>query len=1052
MKFSKLLPNLYKGLLSIALAILSTVAFAQGGAIDRVTVSGTIVDVNGVPVIGAAVIDPTDTSNGCISDAGGNFSMKAAPGVELVVSCIGYADYKFTVSADKQNYDIVLQEDALMLEETVVVGYGVQKKVTMTGSVSAVKNSEIITTKNENVQNMLTGKVAGLRVVQNSSEPGSFNTSMDIRGFGSPLVVIDGVPRDNMARVDPEDIESISVLKDASAAVYGVRAANGVVLITTKKGKEGRATISYSGNMTWQIPSNFPELTDAVDWMTLYNEMSMHNVDNQTITYPQSQIDEYRNGTKKSIDWRREVIRNSAPQTQHNINVSGGNDKISYFASVGYQYQESFFKSNPITYDKYNVRSNISAKIARNLTFDLNLSGMMDEKQQTPYGAGDIVRAMWLMQPMDQVWYDEEAGQYWQPSNTGLQNPVVMMSREMTGTNTYKSKWFQSSATLTYDLPWVKGLSVKGMYSYDFIMNENKEYRTAYSLYNSAGQEYTWLAETDAPNRIGRYYYGKNHSLWQVSVNYNRAFGKHNVGGLLLFENQHKVGDNFYGTRQVKLDMDEVFAGISDKQQFMQSTSSGSLYDYANQALVGRVNYDYANKYIAEFAFRYEGSSRFPEDSRWGFFPSVSAGYRVSEEKFWKESPLKFINDFKVRASWGIMGDDSALSYQFLTGYNYPASGTNATKLPPGSVFDGSFVNSSNTKGLANKGITWYTSETLNIGVDAEAWNGLLGVTAEYFRRHRDGLLATRVNSLPGVVGATLPQENLNSDLTQGFEIELSHENRAGDFYYQIKANISYTRTKTLHYEQAKQGNSYLDWRNNNNDRYNNIWWGYEGNGRIENWNEIYYNPVYVGRGTILGDYEYLDWNGDGWINDLDVHPIATNGQVPLIYFGLTFSAQWRGLDFSMLLQGAGQKYVAPREFLYQPLWANTNAITDFLDRWHPADPQANPYDPATEWVKGEHAYTGSLPNANSDFNVQNAAYLRVKNIEIGYTLPQKWLRAINIQGLRIYVSAYNLLTITGLKYMDPEFYTSPSGGGIGDLGYNYPINKSVSLGLNIKF
>ena len=337
MKFSKLLPNLYKGLLSIALAILSTVAFAQGGAIDRVTVSGTIVDVNGVPVIGAAVIDPTDTSNGCISDAGGNFSMKAAPGVELVVSCIGYADYKFTVSADKQNYDIVLQEDALMLEETVVVGYGVQKKVTMTGSVSAVKNSEIITTKNENVQNMLTGKVAGLRVVQNSSEPGSFNTSMDIRGFGSPLVVIDGVPRDNMARVDPEDIESISVLKDASAAVYGVRAANGVVLITTKKGKEGRATISYSGNMTWQIPSNFPELTDAVDWMTLYNEMSMHNVDNQTITYPQSQIDEYRNGTKKSIDWRREVIRNSAPQTQHNINVSGGNDKISYFASGGYQ-------------------------------------------------------------------------------------------------------------------------------------------------------------------------------------------------------------------------------------------------------------------------------------------------------------------------------------------------------------------------------------------------------------------------------------------------------------------------------------------------------------------------------------------------------------------------------------------------------------------------------------------------------------------------------------------------------------------------------------------
>ena len=382
MKFSKLLPNLYKGLLSIALAILSTVAFAQGGAIDRVTVSGTIVDVNGVPVIGAAVIDPTDTSNGCISDAGGNFSMKAAPGVELVVSCIGYADYKFTVSADKQNYDIVLQEDALMLEETVVVGYGVQKKVTMTGSVSAVKNSEIITTKNENVQNMLTGKVAGLRVVQNSAEPGQFNNSIDIRGFGSPLVVIDGVPRDNMARVDPEDIESISVLKDASAAVYGVRAANGVILITTKKGTKGKTTINYSGNMTWQMPSNVPETVDAVDWMILRNEQARHNVDalNPTLPHSQEEINEYLNGTRQSTDWYGAVFRKSAPQTQHNINVSGGTDRISYFASIGYQYQGSFLQTDAINYEKYNLRTNISAKIAKNLTFDLNIAGMMDDR------------------------------------------------------------------------------------------------------------------------------------------------------------------------------------------------------------------------------------------------------------------------------------------------------------------------------------------------------------------------------------------------------------------------------------------------------------------------------------------------------------------------------------------------------------------------------------------------------------------------------------------------------------------------------------------------
>lgn len=1027
--------------------------YAYGQNAD-VTVSGTISDKSGTPIIGAAVINPSDPSKGCVSDIDGRFSMKARPGIELNVSCIGYSGYKFTVRPDISEYRIVLSEDALMLEETVVVGYGVQKKVTMTGSVSAVRNEDIVSTKNENVQNMLTGKVAGLRVLQTSSEPGQFASSMDIRGFGSPLVVIDGVPRDNMSRVDPEDIESISVLKDASAAVYGVRAANGVILITTKKGGKGKASVNYTGNMTWQIPASFPGLTDAVDWMTLYNERSMHNVDNQKITYPDSQIEEYRNGTKTSTDWKNEVFRKAAPQTQHNISVTGGTEKITYYTSIGYQYQESFFKTNPNNYEKYNLRSNISARIAENLKFDLNLSGMMDERTSGPYSTSDIIRAMWLMQPMDQVWYDEAEHKYWQPGNTGLQNPVAMMNKDVTGHYSYKSKWFQSSASLTYDLPWVKGLSVTGLYSYDYINNENKEFKTAYSLYNISGQEFTWLSESEAPNRIARYYYAKNHSLWNVQANYRNAFGKHSVAALVLFENSHKVGDNFYGHRQVSLPVDQIFAGNSEKQQILQSQSKSSLYDFANQSLVGRLNYDYAGKYMAEFSFRYEGSSIFPSNTRWGFFPSFSAGYRISEEQFWKSSPLEFINNFKLRASWGRMGDDSAADYQFVSGYNYPASGGSSTTLPSGSVFDGSFVSSSNAKGLVNNSITWYTSDILNIGADVEAWNGLFGMTAEYFRRHRDGLLATRVNSLPGIVGAVLPQENLNSDLTQGFELELSHNGRAADLTWQVKGNVSYTRTKTLHYEQAHQGNSYLDWRYNNNDRYNNIWWGYAGNGRIEDWNEIYYNPVYIGRGTVPGDYEYVDWNGDGWINDLDVHPIANTGSMPRIFFGLTLSAAWRGLDFTMLLQGAGQRYVALREFMYQPLWADTNALTYFLDRWHPSSPDANPYDPSTEWVRGEYAYTGSSPNAQSDFNVRNAAYLRLKNIELGYSLPDKWMKKINLQGVRFYVSAYNLLTLSGLKYLDPEVNISTdfNQNGLAALGYNYPLNKSVTLGLNIKF
>lgn len=1052
MKLFDYLMNLIKVVACVAFAVVAVEAYAQVGG-GKITVSGTVADVAGMPVVGAAVVDPSDVSNGCITDAGGRFKIQAASGTKLLVTTLGYADYEFIVVPEQKVYNVVLKND-LQLEETVVVGYATQKKATLTGAVSAVNNREIVSTKNENVQNMLTGKVAGLRIVQNSAEPGQFNNSMDIRGFGAPLVVIDGIPRDNMARLDAEDIESISVLKDASAAVYGVRAANGVVLITTKKGAKGKTTVNYSGNMTWQMPSDFPTSVNAVDWMLLKNEQARHNVDmlNPTIPHSQEEIDSYLNGTKSSTDWYGAVFRKSAPQTVHNINVSGGTDRISYYTSIGYQYQGSFLQTDAINYEKFNLRSNISAKIARNLTFDLNLSGMMDDRENSVYSAWDIVRAMWIMVPIDPVYYNEAEKMYQQPRNATHLNPVALMDTDLVGKNKYMSKWFQSNASLTYNIPGVKGLSVRAMYSYDYIMNENKEFSTAYNLYSSNGDKtvsHIKNTKSYAPNRVARFFYGKNHSLWQAQVNYSNSFGKNNVGALLLFENQHKDGDNFYGERQSDFPMNEIFSGIKDGQQMNQSTHKNSLYDYANQALVGRVNYDYAGKYIAEFAFRYEGSSRFPENSRWGFFPSVSAGYRISEEKFWKESPMKFINNFKLRASWGIMGDDSALAYQFMTGYNYPVTGDGigASKLPPGAIFDGEFVNASGNTGLANTAITWYTAETLNVGLDAEAWHGLLGVTAEYFRRDRSGLLATRINSLPGVVGAALPQENLNSDMTQGFDLELIHTNRSGDFTYQIKGNLSYTKTMTLYHEQARAGNSYDNWRNNKNNRYNNIKWGYAGNGRIDSWEDAFYNSVFTGRGTLPGDYEYLDWNGDGMISDLDVHPIANTDELPLVNFGLTFSASWKGLDFSMLLQGASSRYVTPLEFLYQPLWGGTTALEQFMDRWHTADPNANPYDPATKWVEGYYGYTGSDPIKDSDFNVKNAAYLRLKSVELGYSLPEKWMKKVNMQGLRIYISGYNLLTFSGLKYLDPEFNITSK-----NYGYNYPLSKTVTLGLNVKF
>jgi TonB-linked SusC/RagA family outer membrane protein len=1016
-------------------------------------IKGIVKDASGETLIGATVLEE-GTANGVVTDLSGNFAITVKPNARLAVQFIGYE--KVTIEVGEKTFlEIVMNIETKGIEEVVVVGYGVQQKATLTGAVASIKNDEIVTTKNENLQNMLTGKISGLRVLQNSSEPGQFNSSMDIRGFGAPLVVIDGVPRTNMARLDPEDIESISVIKDASGAVYGSRAANGVIIITTKKGsKTGLANISYSGNMTWQNPSNYPDLVEAADWMTLYNESQKHNVDNSGVVpkYTAEEIESYRNGTKTSTNWKDAVMRTSAPETQHTLSVTGGNDAVTYYSSIGYQYQSSFLQTDAINYGKYNLRSNISAKITKNLQFDVNLSGLSDERQASPYSSNDIVRAMWLQHPMDKVYYDEATQKYSMMDWNVILNPVAMMDKNLVGENNYKSKWFQSNAAITYQIPYVKGLSVKGMYSYDYTINDNKEYTKSFVLYLPTGAEYKANSQKSGNSKVSRYFYGKSANLWQLQIAFDRQFGDHTISAMNLIEDSHYQGDNFYGSRYLVLPLPQIFAGISENQEILQSTSSGSLYDYANRASVGRASYDYKKKYMAEFSYRYEGSSKFPKNSRWGFFPSASAGWRISEENFWKNSSLKFINNMKLRASYGITGDDSALSYQFVSGYQYPSSGSR-TGLPAGYIFGNSFVSASSNTGLPNTAITWYKAKTANIGIDAIAWEGLLGATIEFFNRDRSGLLTTRLGSLPGIVGANLPQENLNSDQTRGFEIELSHNNRIGDLRYQVKGNLSFTKTKTKYYEMAKLGNSYLNWRNGVNERFNNVWWGYSGNGRITSWDEIYYNPVYVGRGSVLGDYEYEDWNGDGWINDLDVHPLATNGQVPLINYGLTLSAQYKGFDVNMLWQGAGKKYVIPREFLYQPLWATTNAISDFMDRWHPADPTADPYNPATEWIGGEYGYTGTSPNASSDFNIQNAAYLRLKTLEIGYTLPGKVLNTINLKNIRIYASAYNLFTITKLKYMDPEFYTSnTSSSGLTNLGYNYPINKTFSIGVNVKF
>lgn len=1010
----------------------------------RKNVVGRIVDAEtNEPIIGANV-RVGDTGEGVVSDLDGCFKMSISANAKLIISYIGYNN-QIVNTADGTNFNIKLHSNTQNLSEVVVVGYGTQKKVTLTGAVSAINSSEIVTTKNENVQNMLTGKIPGIRVLQRSAEPGEFNNSFDIRGMGSPLIIIDGIPRDNMNRINSEDIESVSVLKDASAAIYGVRAANGVVLITTKKGKSGSLELNYDGNITWQNLSGMVKTASAVDWMTLKDEKSMHNVNGGTLPYSLDDIEAYRNGTKKGTDWWNAVLRNWAPQTEHTISATGGNDRTQFYLSAGYLYQQSFFKSNDLNYTKYNIRSNLTSKLTNRLTVGLSMSGIMDQKNQPYTSAAWIIRTM-QRAPALQPIYANDNPNYLMYGWIEGDNPVAMMDANLTGYKKYNNKWFQSSANFSYDIPYIQGLTAKGLFSYDYEVSDNRLYQKAYNeyTYDQALNSYIPKA-VQGTNTFRREFYSNQSLLYQFSLNYAHTFNlDHNVNALLLWEGSKRQGDNFFAQRELALNLDQLFAGNTLNQQGNMDTGAGALYKEVNLGLVGKLGYDYKSKYLAEFDFRYDGSSMFGSGHQWGFFPAASVGWRISEEDFWKESKLSFINNMKFRASYGKLGDDSASSYQFITGYTYPSGGS-SNRLPGGYIFNGTFVNSSANKGIANQNITWYVAKTLDLGFDLEAWNGLFGVTFDYFNRNRTGLLATRNLSLPAIVGASLPQENLNGDNTHGYELEFSHRNHVGDLGYNLKGIFTFTRTKTTYEERGKAGNSYDNWRNNNNNRVQNIIWGYGNGGRYQSYSDIANSPVYTDYGTLPGDYEYQDWNGDGIISDLDVHPIGYQN-VPLINFSLNIGANWKGFDLNMLFQGTTMQYNRYIEELHEPMWGNaySNALEYFMNRWHPTNLTADPYDPSTTWTSGKYAYTGSLSNEYSEYNVHNSSYIRLKSIEIGYSLSQKILKMTGIKNVRFYINGYNLFTIKSVPF-DPEHSGSDS---YGDL---YPLNRTISFGVNIK-
>lgn len=1029
-------------------------------------IRGTVTDEKGETLPGVSV-KVKGTTTGTVTDINGKFTVSARPGQTLVFSYVGYKSSQLLLK-DTNPVTVSLTPSASSLNEVVVVGYGSQKKLSLTTAVSSIQSKEIVTTKNENVENMLTGKVAGLQVMQNTSEPGDYNNNISIRGFGNnPLIVIDGVEMPNfpvtgnngdnstgssniLSRLDPNDIESISVLKDAAASVYGVKAANGVILITTKHGHKGTLQIEYNGSFGSQVPSGLPKPVDAIQYMTLANQQSMHNSNGGRIVYTPADFAAYTSGAKQSTDWYDAVFKKSAFQEQHNLIASGGSENTTYMLSAGFTGQDGLLTSNDLYYKRYNVRSNVTSKITKNLTVNLNLSAIMDQKNAPYQSVWWTTRETWRELPTQTIYANNNPA-YLDLGLVDGGNPVAYENSDVDGYSIQNNKFFNGLISLEYKVPFIPGLSIKAMYSYNDQVQDNKQFDKSYNLYSYDAASNAYNATlTGAPSYVQRQYYNYVQNTDRLSLNYAHVFGKvHNVSALLLYEGNGQSADNFAAYRQLAIPVDQIFAGNAANQNATQD--AGGLYQYATNSIVGRLHYDYKGKYLGEFSFRDDESSKFPPGQKYGFFPSGSLAWNISEEDFWKNSSaLSFIDQLKLRASYGVLGDDNTLYFQFLQGYYYPANGNN-NQVPSGSVFGGNFINAVQSTGLPNPNIGWETSHTFDAGIDFDAWRGRLGFTVDYFVRNRSGLFSSSVLQVPDVLGTPLPQENLNGDRTSGVDFEVTHQDHIGAFSYNVRATFSYARTMNTTFAESPHGNSYLDWQANQQNRYNGIQWGLGSNGQFQNYGQIVNSPVYVNRNTVVGDYNYLDWNGDGQIDGNDNHPIAygsspNGGTVtPLITYGLNLGGAYKNFDFNLLFQGTGMIDISYIEQLNIPLWGGGSALTQFMNDWHPANPNADPYNPNTVWVPGKFAYTGTTANTGSSFNFQSAAYLRLKSAEIGYTIPGSILKRIGVKGFRVFINGYNLLTWTKVKYVDPEHPT-------GMYGYLYPLDKLYNIGLNVKF
>lgn len=982
-------------------------SFASSKAL-RQQVKGKVLDEKGEPIIGATVTEE-GTSNGTITDYDGMFTLEASKDGILTISYIGYKSQQVSI-AGKDMVAVTLKEDMEQLDEVVVVGYGSQKKVNLTGAVSTVNAKMLENRTGSDPYNMLTGQIPGVTIVQNSGQPGADMGNLRVRGIGTlgnadAMVIIDGV-ESSVNNVNPNDIATISVLKDAAASsIYGVRAANGVILITTKRGTVGKPIISYSGYVGWQDACRLPKYLDSYNYALLLNEA--YRNDGASVPYSSENLETIKNGSdpdhfanSNQVD---AVLSEQGIFHNHHLSVVGGKEEIKYSLAAGFYKKDGLMPN--MSYNRFNLRSNIDSKINDRLDVQLNISASRDDrKSPATHKVYDPDTDLWNIMyhafresPLTPIRFQN--GNYGLYLNEHNSVAEANLSGESHIYNTY----FQGNAGFTYKI--IKGLTLKGNAAATFNLQDIYVDQKRMDFYSAESTEPIKSTRSMVSNQDKK-------SLeinLQAYLDYNRTFGKHTIKGLLGYSqirNEYRLLKASRKDLPTNNSLGEIDAGDITTQE-----TGGNSVAYALRSVFGRVNYGFDDRYLLEANLRYDGSSRFPKNNRFGLFPSFSFGWRISEEDFFKAD---FVDNLKLRASWGQLGNQEIDDYLFYNtysfGYDYSFGNT---------LFSGISINDV----MANTAITWEKTDQMDVGVDADFWGGKLSLTGDFFLKNTHAILLKL--PIPDLVGVSAPMQNAGKVRNIGFELALTHRNQVNRFRYSTSFNFSYVKNEIIDLNGGDTPGRSVG------DPVDNIY-GYVCEGIFKSQEEIDNSPKQVW-GAVPGDLKYADINNDGVVNQNDRKSLGST--FPKINFGLRVNCEYRNFDLTMLLQGAGMVKGVTAGEISQAFMNGGKVTEEWLDRWTPENVNAS-YPRLT--------LSGSSRNyMTSSFWVQNASYLKMRNLQIGYTIPKNILSHLGVSNLRLYCSIDNLFTISKFKGLDPEMVTTQT---------MYPLTRNYSFGINLSF